>query len=367
MPCAISKLTPAGSLKIPGRGYRARGHTLFELVLSLTICSVLLLAMQSVVMIASRAIPDGRTVPSLNVSGADAMQTLSRDLTFARSISEMTSSAVTFTVPDRNGDGAAETIRYAWSGTVGDPLTRQYNSGTIVNIIASVNSFTLAYDKVAVQDPTSYTTSAEALLASNTGISVLSSDFQVTSTNWPAQNFVPTLPNNATSWSVTRVTISAKAGSGNGQSLVQIRPVDTSGLPTFTVLDQQTMLGSNLTSTSAYQTFNFTNATGLSPTQGAAIVVQWSAGSTASQIHYLTSVSLSNQAMAQTTNTGSTWTNPALSDMNFTVYGTYTTPNAPTYKYYLTNVRAAVQISSDVSTALRASARILNQPQVTGP
>jgi len=365
--CANSTSMRSGCVAVPGRARRSHGHTLFELVMSLAICSVLLLAMQSIVVIASRAIPNGQTVPSLNVNGADVMQTISRDLMYATAISEMTSTAITFTVPDRNNDGAAETIRYAWSGTAGNPLTRQYNGGTVVNVLPSVQSFLLAYDKRAVLQPTTYTTSAEALLASNTGLSILSGDSSVTSTNWPAQYFMPTLPGSATSWAVTRVTISAKAGSAGGQSLVQIRPVDSSNLPTSTVLDQQTMLGSNLTGSTAYQTFTFTNATGLSPTRGAAIVVQWSVGSTASQIHYLTSISLSSEAMATTTNSGGTWSNPLLSDLNFTAYGTYNTPNAPTYKYYLTNVRASVQQSSDTSTTLSLSARVLNEPQVTGP
>jgi type II secretory pathway component PulJ len=357
----------AGFFEGSRTGRRAHGHTLFELVISLTICSVLLLAMQSIVVIASRAIPNGQTVPSLNVNGADVMQTISRDLMYATAISEMTSTAITFTVPDRNNDGAAETIRYAWSGTAGAPLTRRYNGGTVVNVLPSVQAFSLAYDKRAVQQPTTYTTSAETLLDSNTGISLLGGDSSVTSTNWPAQFFTPTLPGNATSWAVTRVTISAKAGSSGGQSLVQIRPVDSSNLPTSTVLDQQTMLSSNLTGSSAYQTFTFTNATGLSPSRGAAIVVMWSAGSTASAIHYLTSISLSNEAMATTTNSGSSWSNPLLSDLNFTAYGTYNTPNAPTYTYNLTNVRVSVQQNSDATTTLSTDARVLNEPPVTGP
>jgi hypothetical protein len=71
--------------------------------------------------------------------------------------------------------------------------------------------------------------------------------------------------------------------------------------------------------------------------------------------------------MATTTNSGSSWSNPLLSDLSFTAYGTYNTPNAPTYIYYLTNVRSSVQQSSDSSTTLSTDARILNEPQVTGP
>ena len=44
-----------------------------------------------------------------------------------------------------------ETIRYAWSGTPGDPLTRQYNGGTVLNVSDYVQFFSLDYSKRAGQ------------------------------------------------------------------------------------------------------------------------------------------------------------------------------------------------------------------------
>ena len=60
-----------------------------------------------------------------------ALVELLADLEFALAFSEKTDHALTFTVPDRDGDFISETIRYAWSGTPGDPLTRQYNGGAV--------------------------------------------------------------------------------------------------------------------------------------------------------------------------------------------------------------------------------------------
>ena len=63
----------------------------------------------------------------------------------ATSFATLTPGEVVCTVPDRTGDNAPETIRYAWSGTVGTSLTRQRNGGTAEPIATNVQSFTLTY------------------------------------------------------------------------------------------------------------------------------------------------------------------------------------------------------------------------------
>ena len=66
---------------------------------------------------------------------------MTRDLRLALSFSERTPTAVTFTVPDRDGDGDTETIRYAWETPDGDPatngvapLTMKYNEADAIVI-----------------------------------------------------------------------------------------------------------------------------------------------------------------------------------------------------------------------------------------
>src|SRR5438045_291624 len=117
-----------------------RAMTLVELVMSTAITSIILLACTSVVTIATRSMNNGaRTAAVQGVSGRTAADQMADDLKLALSFTEQTATAVTFTVPDRNGDGQPETIRYAWAGA-GAPLTRQYNGGTIVNIVPSAQN-----------------------------------------------------------------------------------------------------------------------------------------------------------------------------------------------------------------------------------
>jgi len=124
---------------------RTTGHTLVEVVVAIAITSILLVGMASALLIASRAAnPVGPTNTVLATSMA--AHDILGELRFAIAFTERTATAVEFTVADRTGDEVPETIRYAWSGTAGDPLTRRYNGGTVANVVENVQEFQLDYD-----------------------------------------------------------------------------------------------------------------------------------------------------------------------------------------------------------------------------
>jgi hypothetical protein len=68
----------------------------------------------------------------------------------ASSIVTRSATQISLVVPDRTGDGAADTVRYSWSGTVGAPLQRQINGGTAETLLETVQAFGLTYDTVTV-------------------------------------------------------------------------------------------------------------------------------------------------------------------------------------------------------------------------
>ncbi|MDD4889666.1 MAG: hypothetical protein PHU85_07020, partial [Phycisphaerae bacterium] len=99
----------------------------------------------SMLFVAQRAAASNAT-SAANLSQESAvMQMLTTDLSLATSFTERTDRAVTMTVPDRTGDSQPETIRYAWSGVAGDPLTRQINGGPVVTIGPACYQFNLSY------------------------------------------------------------------------------------------------------------------------------------------------------------------------------------------------------------------------------
>jgi len=137
------------TLSAPTRG---RGFTLAELVVSMVVMSILMVGLGSAILIASHALPDGERPATRIVQSASVAGQIVEELRSAIWIREHTATSVEFAVPDRDGDGNAERIRYAWSGTSGDPLTRQYNGGKVVDVLDDVNVFDLGYDLKAVTE-----------------------------------------------------------------------------------------------------------------------------------------------------------------------------------------------------------------------
>jgi len=124
---------------------RRNAFTLIEAVTAMAIMVVLLGGMSSAVFIATRAIDDGQAPATITGNAAEAVSTITNDLTFALDFRELTTTAVTFTVPDRDGDSLPEQIRYAWSGTPGAPLTRAYNNGTPIAIADQVDELAFTH------------------------------------------------------------------------------------------------------------------------------------------------------------------------------------------------------------------------------
>ena len=130
----------------------AHGFTLIELLVSLSIMSALMGAMVLSISLAVRSIDDGSSPTGRISAASDALEEITTELGLALSFEERTAYAVSFTVPDRNEDGLRETIRYAWSGVAGDPVTREYNGGPSAAIAENVHHFDLSYLLKAV-DP----------------------------------------------------------------------------------------------------------------------------------------------------------------------------------------------------------------------
>jgi hypothetical protein len=62
---------------------------------------------------------------------------------------------------------------------------------------------------------------------------------------------------------------------------------------------------------------------------------------------------------------GSSWSTPS-GVLNLSVYGTYTTPNPPTYNYFLKDVRCTIQMTAESATQISTMIRTVNEPQVAG-
>ena len=134
--------TSTSSRSLPNHGYA--GFTLIELLVSIAIMAVLVTGIASAIVLATRA-AEGAGQPAALADAAQVIDQMTTELAVAISFSERTNTAVTFTVPDRDGDEAPETIRYAWSGVPGEPLTRAYKGGGAMAVARNVHQFNLTY------------------------------------------------------------------------------------------------------------------------------------------------------------------------------------------------------------------------------
>ena len=136
-----------------------RGFTLVEMVLSMTVMTVLLGGIASAMILASRAMPDLATPLKARADGYHAADGLATELFAAQTITARSATSVTFTVADRTvpPDNIPETIQYSWSGVAGQPLNRQYNGGAAGTVLDNVYQFNLGYVTQVISGATKVT------------------------------------------------------------------------------------------------------------------------------------------------------------------------------------------------------------------
>ncbi len=347
----------------------ARGLTLVELVISMTLMTLLTAGIVSAVVLASRAIPsddDASLTRNAEAAAADLVAELSCALWFT----EQTATAVTFAVPDRDGGGTPDTIRYAWAGT-GSPLTRAYNGGAAVAVLDSVEAFALDYRtriRTELGDPTQVE-SEELILAYHYPVGGSLKEYPIEATKWAAQYFVPSLPADALSWSVTQVSIVAMMEGilNNGSIWVQIRTADDSGKPTTTVIEEVLLLESTLSYSMLWCHLSFANAASLSPTGKYCIVLKFKSGPKACQVQFEDhgDRTLPDRFLT-TTSSGGTWTADPDEDLVYAVKGRYITESPPTAIQVrcLCEIGIALQATDDASSRIETAAAILNEPEI---
>ena len=124
---------------------RRAGYSFIELLVASASAAVLMGGMASTLYVASQALNLDQGAVADRTRTVSAVDIMMRDVRNALTFTERTATAITFTVPDRDGDSAHETLRYAWSGVAGDPLTLELNGATAVNVVEDVTALDLTY------------------------------------------------------------------------------------------------------------------------------------------------------------------------------------------------------------------------------
>jgi len=122
------------------------------MLVSVAVMTTLVVGISSAIVLATRT-AEGAGQPTALADAARVIDQITADLAVALTFNERTDTEVTFTVPDRDADETPETIRYAWSGVGGDPLTRTYNGGEPYAIAQDVHYFNITYLLKALDPP----------------------------------------------------------------------------------------------------------------------------------------------------------------------------------------------------------------------
>lgn len=345
---------------------RPNAFTLIELVLSMAITTALLGGISAAIFLAGRAVPDGRSLEETTVRTADIADQIAADLYCSLWFQKHVAKTAKFTVPDRDGDGLPDKIRYRWSGTAGDPLTRTFNDGTAVEVLPDVREFEVTYELASVDEeyPGPPLEGAEQVLSSHGSINGYFKSFAIEKDKWPGQYFKPSLPGDAVAWRVTRVHVYVKADGPSETALIQLRPANADYKPTNIVLEEFVMNESALHDWYDWFVATYADVKGLAPGTGLCLVLKNSTGG--GKAGLLAYDEYGGSGGINTKDYGATWSYFSNLVRLYYIYGTISTPG-PTQtatRQYVTNVRVALRAGDDPNTRVVTATQTLNAPEL---
>lgn len=255
------------------------GYSLIEMVLSLTLLSLVMATVSSAVIFAGSASQDEDGPEMTLAMDGRAISQIAEDLSLAGYLLEQSDNTVTIVVADRTGDGNPDRIRYAWSGKAGDPLTYQINDDNAINLLDSTASFELDYTLQAVASalPNADYYGSETTIEAHTKVDS-ESEKQVKADEWFGQVVTPSLSSGSHGFMPTRLLLYASGKAPyTGQSLVSLK--DRSGsTPGNTTFASQALDESKLDEQRRWWELAFDNASFVSNTDDIGFFVSYVSG-----------------------------------------------------------------------------------------
>lgn len=185
-----------------------RAFTLAEMATAMAVGGIVVTGLGSALMLSTRALPTAETLTGEDRRLARALDLIAEDLAAAVHLTELTTTALTLTHHDRTGNTAPETVRYAWSGTKGDPLTRADNAGKPFEIATDLEDLTITWTTQTIPEiyaPRTVEKSAGDLYAYTTTGGT--TPYTLNATTYFSQIISPTLPAEATDWTIDTIEL----------------------------------------------------------------------------------------------------------------------------------------------------------------
>ncbi len=207
---------------------RRSGVTMLELMVTLPTATILVGAMALCITIMMRAKSQDDNLFRSTYDLSVAASQIASDLESA--VSHVSSSAthIEFVVPDRNGDGLPEQMRYEWGGATGGNANKilwKYNQDPLAVLFDDVGSFNLL--KATASAPASVSNhllSETAVLKSiNAFPDCVFREQVINASNPIGQYFIPDVPGSGIKWDLGSLRIMVRAADANADGILCIR------------------------------------------------------------------------------------------------------------------------------------------------
>lgn len=344
-----------------------RAFTLIELTMAMTIAAVLLAALGSALVLSARAMPAAGDVRESLTRATAVLERISQEAAMAVGLSG-DEHTLRLALPDRDGDGNTEEMRYAWSGNGGEALTLSINGGKEQAVVEGVYDWSLAYVVLSQNLPPTLDGAGGLegrLLSIDPGTYT---DERLRSGVGVGQAFRVSSAAGSSAWSLTRVRLRMRDSSSveaGAATAVRVYMADSSGLPTGAMLGEVLVAETSLTSSLNWKWIDFGEIKNLSPSATVCVVAVIASGTDPSRIGYATMAAPSNTAMLRTNNNGSTWTSSVAETLCIEVYGKlYGGGQSHSTTPLVDGVEMQLQLDSKIAPAAKASTRVVNRPAV---
>jgi len=348
-----------------------RGFTLVEVTLSMATMIVVLGGIGAAMALSARSVTTRNDSRTELRSGAEILAQLSDELRYATALNTAEADQIEFQVAR---GGSSQTIKYGWSGSDGDPLTKTIDDSSTAKVVATVSDFALTYQTTVPRQPAAEKERGEEEALATHDPVCNQNDFQVRSDEAVAHCWSLAFSDRTTKWSVSRVKFLARAkGEKNSTIRVEMRRATAMGTPTPQVLESFDLSEASLQDTYSWQEVSFSNVSDLSPEEKVCLVIG-DAGSSGTgegedegedEGGHAGEIAFDNdcgQGFAMTSDGGLTWRKEDQKAVQHVLYGKVTKRTTPEPANEVVEQIRIKLTPSETDVPLHALVTTLNQP-----
>ncbi len=351
---------------------RRSGVTMLELMVTLPSATVLIGAMAMCITVMMRAKSQDDNLFRSTYDLSKAATQIATDLESAVAHVSSSTTHMEFVVPDRNGDGLPEQMRYEWGGATGanaNKILWKYNQEPLAVFFDEVGSFELLTNTVTIPNavPNHLLPDVTILGSINAFPSCVFREQVINASNSIGQYFVPAVTNAGAKWDLGTIRIMARAADANtdGFLVVRVMRADaTSRLPLSPVLSEVRIAEWRLGT--SYQWLDIPSPVNWQ-TQGTPLCITLSYGGGTGDVARVQFIENGTGMPASgnlvtSSDGGVNWTSPGSTrGLRFYAYGFY---NSSPLRTFLSSIELKLGSSRSLPQRIQTSVRLPATPEV---